>query len=436
MGSSLSSIERFKKNYLNENNVLNIINLGYLNNKDFFSLWDEKNWELDILDIVDGNFIDIRVNNIYDWDEIKNNSYDVVICKDFINNIEYFWLTMVQIEKIMKFGGFLFLSVPESNPNGFYSFSEKSLRSLIGYVNLNILEVNTEDSQIFLIARKNDESAEKIMESYEKDVINSARNNILKKYESELNIINESNVKLSDSIIRFKSMLTEDIVKDNKYCPFCQSNFDTFDSFGNPPRLNARCSKCGSLERDRFIYTFLKEKTDIFIKNSKIMQYSPTVCFYNVLSKMNNVEYVSCGSELNDLIDKVIDLEDVDFSDDSFDAIINIHTLDKVKDDIKAMEELYRVVKPSSEGGFVLINVPLLREKTFEKKEYNTPELRRKYYHDESRYRIYGEDIVERLRSVGFIVDRYDSEDIFNSKLIELYGILPDCLFICKKVVD
>ena len=54
------------------------------------------------------------------------------------------------------------------------------------------------------------------------------------------------------------------------------------------------------------------------------------------------------------------------FEDDSFDATLCNHVMEHVADDIKAMKEILRVLKP---GGWAIIQVPFfppLPEKTLE----------------------------------------------------------------------
>ena len=107
--------------------------------------------------------------------------------------------------------------------------------------------------------------------------------------------------------------------------------------------------------------------------------------------------------------------------------------MDKIENDIDFFKKMYDVVKPYGDGGFVLVNVALLRDKTFENNDYNTPELRLKYYHDKNRYRIYGKDLKDKLELIGFEVEEYTPDMFLDTKLIEIYSILPDSLFLCKK---
>ena len=138
----------------------------------------------------------------------------------------------------------------------------------------------------------------------------------------------------------------------------------------------------------------------------------------------------------NDRTKDIVDMCDIKYGDNSFDVIYNSHVLEHVADDIKAMKELYRCVKPSSEGGYVVLMVPLdIRlEKTIEDEKYNTPSLRLKYYGQEDHVRKYGRDFKDRLISVGFDVEELTCDEFVEQSLIEKYGMINnETIFVCRK---
>ena len=51
----------------------------------------------------------------------------------------------------------------------------------------------------------------------------------------------------------------------NKYvCPCCDWSFRRFLTFGVKPRSNALCPRCLALERNRLLWLYFKEKTNLF----------------------------------------------------------------------------------------------------------------------------------------------------------------------------
>ena len=423
-----SYLEFFKKNYLDEQNNLLILGVG--NNLEGSEIFDEPNWNYKVLG-KNGSNADILVNDIYMWNEISAKSFDVVFSVDLFNNLDFFWLTLVQIEKILKNNGLFCIIIHNNLHDNYYNFSEKSLRALARYVNLNILDIKSNNGEIGLIAKKISEEKMLLKNSFEKDAIKNKYDSILEEYEKNINQINNQNLILNNYYSNVESLLLDLEYSKKFYCPICETYHDGFLPFGNPVRFDAKCPNCGSLERHRFIYLYLKNKTNIFNKYSKIFQFNPINSFYNLFMK-KNCEYVYGGGKTSQAKDKIIDLENICFQENYFDYVLNFHILDKVKDDITVISELYRIVKPYDEGGLVLINVPILRDET---QEYVSEDLDETYnnFNESNRFRIYGLDIVDKLEDVGFSVTICKSDDFFDSKLLEIYGIIPDYLFICKK---
>lgn len=216
---------------------------------------------------------------------------------------------------------------------------------------------------------------------------------------------------------------------NSKYCPVCNTYSKSFLPFGDNPRPQALCPNCGSLERHRLVYLYFKNRTPIFSKEVKFLHFAPEGVFKNIFSNCENIDYHPA-----DLFprssDEKIDMQNIPYENDTFDFIYNSHVLEHVPDDIKAIQELYRVIKP---GGKVIIMVPIMCDKTLEKDEYNTPELRSKYYGQFDHLRAYGKDFIGRLKSVGFEVEIVTTTNLVKEEKISKYGISRDQIFICTK---
>jgi len=96
-----------------------------------------------------------------------------------------------------------------------------------------------------------------------------------------------------------------------------------------------------------------------------------------------------------------LDITDMNFEDNFFDAIVCNHALDHIVDDQKAICELFRVLKPE---GFAILQVPISKnaKNTFEDFAITSPEEREKYYGQKDHVIIYGHDYKRRLESAGF----------------------------------
>lgn len=167
--SSMLKMEYFKDRYLNPSEELKILDVGSFDktgNYNYGQILNEKNWTYTGLDLREGNNVDIIIKNPYDWKEIEENSYNVVITGQALEHMEFFWLTMEQINRVLKPGGLCCVIVPSTgpihkNPLDCYRFNEDGVRSLAKYVKFEILESGTTTNEIshpwydsFVIARK------------------------------------------------------------------------------------------------------------------------------------------------------------------------------------------------------------------------------------------------------------------------------------------
>ncbi len=188
-------------------------------------------------------------------------------------------------------------------------------------------------------------------------------------------------------------------------CPVCENSFRKFLPYGytkKTGRDNALCPHCLSLERHRLMYLYLKEKTDFFTKNLKVLHIAPEQCFYKRFRALENLDYTT-GDLESPIADVHFDVQAIPFSDETYDVVICNHVLEHVDDDAKAMSEMYRILKP---GGFAILQVPqdTSAEKTYQDPTITDPHEREKHFLQKDHVRLYGLDYAERLSSVGFKV--------------------------------
>ena len=178
-------------------------------------------------------------------------------------------------------------------------------------------------------------------------------------------------------------------------------------------RPNALSPGTLSLERHRLIWLYLQRETNFFKTSAKLLHMAPEKAFMKRLKKLKNLAYTTCDLE-SPLADVKTDICDLPFDDASFDWILCNHVLEHIPNDTKAMQELYRVLKP---GGIALLQVPLEsnRKETFEDDSIVNKAERTKVFGQYDHVRIYGKDYFEKLRQTGFEV----SEIQFGKSLTE-----------------
>lgn len=197
-------------------------------------------------------------------------------------------------------------------------------------------------------------------------------------------------------------------LKGNTYTdPIDSKSFKSFLPYGyGEQRNNVLSPSTLSLERHRLLWLYLKNETDFFSVEKKVLHFAPEQAFYKRFRKMSNLDYVT--TDLNSpLADVKADICNLPFKDNEFDIILCNHVLEHIPDDTKAMEELYRILKP---GGFGVFQIPqdLNRETTFEDDSITDKKERAKIFGQYDHVRIYGRDYFDKLRSVGFKVEEVD----------------------------
>lgn len=154
--NSHEKMEWFKKTYLNNSSKLDILDVGSLDGKgdyNYSDIFDEKNWTYTGLDYEAGNNVNIVVADIYNWFEVEDNSYDVVISGQFFEHLEFFWLTMSEIERVLRPGGYVCIIAPSAGPKhggnlaNCYKFYEDGLKAMAKYVNLEVQHASVDNRE-------------------------------------------------------------------------------------------------------------------------------------------------------------------------------------------------------------------------------------------------------------------------------------------------
>jgi SAM-dependent methyltransferase len=222
-------------------------------------------------------------------------------------------------------------------------------------------------------------------------------------------------------------------IGNNVQCPISGKTYRKFLPYGrNPARPNALSPDSLSLERHRLMWLYLKERTNFFTAPLKVLHIAPEHCFIKIFEGMKNLDYITADIE-SPLAKVKMDIHDIPFPDNTFDVSFCNHVMEHVDDDIRAMSEIRRVLKP---GGWAIIQSPLdLRlEKTFEDASITSPAEREKIFGQNDHVRTYGRDYKQRLERAGFEVteDRYVME--LDPEIVRRYALPPEeIIYLCVK---
>lgn len=214
--------------------------------------------------------------------------------------------------------------------------------------------------------------------------------------------------------------------------PIDGKSFRAFLPYGyGKQRPNVLSPGTLSLERHRLLWLYLKNETSFFTKPLKILHFAPEQAFYKRFRKLPLLDYTT--TDLNSpLADIKADICNLPFTDNEFDIVLCNHVLEHIPDDTKAMQELYRILKP---GGMGIFQIPqdLSRETTFEDNSITDPKKRAEIFGQYDHVRVYGRDYFDKLRSIGFTVNEVDYTKAMEPEMVDKYRlaqgeILPVCL--------
>lgn len=154
--SSYKKMQKFVTAYLKNNEVspLKILDIGSTDiNGTYKPLFTGKQWDYTGADLEPGKNVDIVLHDTYHWKELKSNYYDVVVCGQVFEHVEFFWLTALEIVRILKNGGLCCIIAPSAgfehnHPVDCWRFYPDGFRALSRYTHLEALEIYKDDAPV------------------------------------------------------------------------------------------------------------------------------------------------------------------------------------------------------------------------------------------------------------------------------------------------
>lgn len=207
--------------------------------------------------------------------------------------------------------------------------------------------------------------------------------------------------------------------------PIDGKRFKSFLPYGyGAQRNNVLSPSTLSLERHRLLWLYLKNETNFLnSENSsdkkKVLHFAPEQCFLNRFKNLKSIDYTTTDL-VSPIADVKADICDLPFNDNSYDIILCNHVLEHIPDDTKAMQELYRVLKP---GGMGILQIPqdLNRASTFEDDSITDQNERARIFGQYDHVRVYGRDYFDKLKSIGFKVNEVDYTTKLSDEQIKTY---------------
>jgi SAM-dependent methyltransferase len=119
------------------------------------------------------------------------------------------------------------------------------------------------------------------------------------------------------------------------------------------------------------------------------------------------------------------------FDDASFDLILSFHVLEHIPDDIAAMREMRRVLKP---GGLLLVQVPRREGVPTEEDLDASPEEKTRRFGQSDHVRYYGDDLEARFVSAGLRTSFFRADSFLSVADLERFNVpAHNPLWICRR---
>lgn len=244
------------------------------------------------------------------------------------------------------------------------------------------------------------------------------------------------------ALVRTRALLLAPWLRGDRFaCPLCGGRYRRMLAFGREPaggervigagrRPHARCPGCNSLDRERLVYLFLRDRTALLAPGPplRLLHVAPESSLGRTLAAHPRIEYLSADLQ-SPLAMERMDLTAIQHPDGAFDVIVCCHVLQSVGDDRAAMRELFRVLRP---GGHALLQVAIApdRPETLERPMPGTGLSA--WVWDQAR--LYGRDYADRLAAAGFVVDARRCADELDEATVRRFALIPDeTLFWCGR---
>lgn len=127
-----------------EKNEIDVLDVGSCDvNGTYREIFKENRYHYVGLDMANGTNVDIVPKDIYHWDEIKDETYDLVISGQVFEHVEYPWLTIREIARVLKPSGICIIIAPSAGiehkyPKDCYRYFSDGLKALAKWADLKV----------------------------------------------------------------------------------------------------------------------------------------------------------------------------------------------------------------------------------------------------------------------------------------------------------
>jgi SAM-dependent methyltransferase len=113
--SAYQDAEQFAAKYLLPREPLLIADVGSFDvNGTLKPIFDQENWNYTGYDLSEGKNVDHVLSSPYNWPEIDDGFFDVVISTQVVEHVQHPWRWIKEVARIVKPGGLIYICTPNT----------------------------------------------------------------------------------------------------------------------------------------------------------------------------------------------------------------------------------------------------------------------------------------------------------------------------------
>lgn len=197
----------------------------------------------------------------------------------------------------------------------------------------------------------------------------------------------------------------------------------TFDDAETLNYIAYSCPHCNASDRDRLYALYVSKRLMVYgATNIAMLEIAPTRSLSEMLKKTGQITLRTADLMMEGVDDRIDIMDMKCYAEGAFDAFICSHVLEHVTDDLKALRELFRILKPSG-WGILMVPIIVTLDKIDEDPLLEDIGERWRRFGQDDHVRMYSrKGLVERAENAGFIVKQYGQE-YFGSDVFKKHGI-------------
>ena len=209
------------------------------------------------------------------------------------------------------------------------------------------------------------------------------------------------------------------------YCAACDAVVHRPFRAGPGGRPGAKCPKCGSLERHRFLSLLLGVLAPRLRDLSTVVEIAPSRQTTPLLDRLGARRRISldAGYDARD-VDALASIDRLPLRDGSVDLLVCYHVLEHVPDDREAMREIARVLSPRRASP--CSRCPCRSGVPTEEDLTASAEERTRRFGQSDHVRWYGDDFDDRLSAAGLASARVTPPALLGDAAVPVVqGVMP-----------